>query len=93
MGGAERGPCLGITQLSLKAMEKIIKKENGGIMIELSQLMSEVKENNNEPPLIFLPILQQYHTIFSEPKEFPPSRQKDHAIILKEVGTNPVPLS
>lgn len=81
-------PSLGLTQIALQTMERILKKEKSGIMIELSQLLSGDKEGRNETPPNIQPILLRYQTIFFEPKELPPSRQRDH-ITLTE-GTNPV---
>ena len=44
-------PSLGVTQISLKAMERVLKKEkNNGVLVELSQLQEDRKAEMNEPP-------------------------------------------
>lgn len=63
-------------------MERILRKEKSDIMIELSQLLSRDKEGRNETPPNIQPILLQYQTMFSEPKELPPSHKRDNTITL-----------
>ena len=40
----KRGPSLGFTRISLKAIERVLKKEKQGILIELNQ----VQENQTK---------------------------------------------
>lgn len=83
-------PSLGFTQISLKAMERVLRKEKQGMLIEVNQVLNE------SSPVAFVSIdtkwqqvLDQYQQVFHAPKGLPPSRGMEHAITLKE-GTNPV---
>ena len=82
-------PSLAVTQISLKAIERIFRKEKKGILVELSQLISEKVTAIVLLSQHLLPIIHKYQAIYNDPKNLPPPRNKDHAIVLKE-GTNPV---
>lgn len=47
------------------------------------------KQRTNIPPACLQSLLNKFQSLFLEPKQLPPNRTHDHAIILKE-GTNPV---
>ena len=58
------------------------------MLIECTQMQGDTKPSTNLP-LFLQPTLQECKSVFSYPKNLPPPRHHDHAIILKE-GVNPV---
>lgn len=81
-------PSLGVTQISLKAMERILRKEKQGVWVEFNEIQTENKPSPI-PPGCLQSLLNKFKSLFLEPKQLPPNRTHDYAIILKE-GTNPV---
>lgn len=45
-------PSLGVTQISLMAMERISRKEKQGMIIEVNQITTLPTETHTEPPLL-----------------------------------------
>lgn len=82
-------PSLGVTQTSLRAMERILRKEKYGVLVELCQLQTKTDAPPNEPPSFLQPVLEKFQYLYTEPKSLPPTRPRDHAIVLKD-GTNPI---
>ena len=84
-----RDPSLGVTQISLKAMERMSRKEKHGVLIKVSHLQKNDKPAIHDPPSYLQPVLQHYQSFLSDPLSLPPVRQHDHAITLKD-GVNSV---
>lgn len=85
-------PALERTQISLKAIFRTLQKEKGGVVLELNQIEKNVIEDTTEPEEVLhflLTNLQKYDKVFHMPNGLPPSRDKEHAIVLKS-GSNPV---
>lgn len=78
-------------KISLKAMLRTIRKEKGGIWVEINEMEGMAEEQKIDPqiPGYIAPILQKYKGVFAESTGLPPPRGNEHAILLKE-GTNPV---
>lgn len=88
-------PSLVKSQISLKAMRRVLRKGNVGYWVECS--LMEGKElqtdfpsrGNKEIPEFLTGVLQKHSVVFEEPVGLPPTRGHEHAIILKE-GSDPV---
>lgn len=83
-------------------MLKTIRKEGGGILLELNQLDTNAIETGSRTsgelstseklkrtPEFLQSVISQHLQVFKTPAGLPPVRQHEHAIILKE-GSNPV---
>lgn len=83
-------PTLVRSQISLKAMIKVLQKEKQGYWVECNKLEAN-SASSREPsvPTFLGGVIEQYAKVFEEPKGLPPSRNREHAIVLKE-GSNPV---
>lgn len=78
-------------RISLKAMLKTLQITGEGIVVECNKLEAEgeeLQENNNEHPFLE-EVLQHYKQVFEMAIGLPPSREHEHAIVLRE-GCNPV---
>lgn len=79
---------LGKSLVTLRAMERELKRQGNGVLIELSQ--TEVKEEQIKTIPVFLKeTLGRFRSLFKEPKGLPPTRALEHQIMLKE-GTPPI---
>lgn len=86
-------PSLERSRVTLKSMMKVIKKVQGGLLIELARIEGHVQEADSEieasiPPELQL-ILRQHQQVFEMPMGLPPLRTQQHHITLKQ-GSNPV---
>ncbi|XP_022848903.1 uncharacterized protein LOC111371244 [Olea europaea var. sylvestris] len=70
-------------QGSVKAMVKAFKEGDQGVLIELGSLGVEGEESDGESPSSFTELLQQYRVVFEWPNTLPPSRSRDHSIVLQ----------
>ena len=78
------------TKVSLKAMIKTVRKEGGGLLVEVRQMeKSEDKAINPDIPMFLQPVLNKFGPVFKSTMGLPPYRGHEHAIVLKE-GSNPV---
>lgn len=64
-------------------MEKILRKEVLGGMIQVNWIQEDEPQESEELPRYVQKLLQQYAEIFREPKGLPPKRECDHSIPLK----------
>lgn len=73
-------PSLDCTRISLKAMLKTIRKEKGGIRIEINRMEKELEGydkkhtvgSGEEIPAYLAPVIQQHYVVFDEPRGLPP---------------------
>lgn len=88
-------PALVRAQISLKAMMKMLRKEKKGFMIECNHRDLTVAELGTKPqdegeiPEFLVATVENHERVFQEPKGLPPSRGREHSIVLK-AGSNPV---
>lgn len=87
-------PSLGRSKVSLKSMMKIIRKEQGGILVELNHIAKPdtgVEEGPipDDVPTEIKAVLSQYSEVFTMPPGLPPKRGQEHHIVMKE-GSDPV---
>ncbi|KAL4564788.1 hypothetical protein LXL04_028859 [Taraxacum kok-saghyz] len=81
-------PSLGRSQITLKAMERELKRGKGGLIVEFNN--SELENKPAIPtPRSLQRVIDQYQLIFSEPMGLPPQRHIEHQITLEE-GTPPI---
>ena len=80
-------PSLGKTLVSLKTMLKTIRKEGGGVLVEMNTLDGQVAAA--KIPTALEGVLAKFEGVFLMPEGLPPMRGHEHAISLKE-GTAPV---
>jgi len=87
-------PALSKAQVSLNTMEKLVKKERVGYLLELTTLF-EKAEGEEQPEEVYAEevshLLQKYKGVFEMPQSLPPVRNREHAITLQE-GSGPVNL-
>lgn len=88
-------PSLARSKVSLKAIMKTLRKEGGGLWLELNHVQvtgplteDESKETQKVPDFL-QGVLTKMASIFEPPVGLPPRRGHEHAIVLKE-GSNPV---
>lgn len=77
-------PSLCKSVASLKNLFKALQKDAEGYYVDLNELTVREEQEN----LDLQQLLEEFGTLFEEPKGLPPSRSHDHAIQLK-TGTNP----
>lgn len=87
-------PGLGRSKVSLKSMMKIIRKEQGGILVESNHVTETDTDSEGVVPIEGIPaeltaVLSQYSGVFTMPPGLPPNRGQEHHIITKE-GSDPV---
>ena len=80
-------PSLRRSKISLKAMLRVLRREGGGILVELNGIESCLETVAIPPALREL--CENYSDIFQSQIQLLPSREHDHSITLKE-GTNPI---
>lgn len=87
-------PSLTHTKISLKAMLRTIRKEGGGILVELNRMegkesTGQKREQDAKVPELLNPVLNRFQGVFEMPPGLPPKRGHEHSIVLKQ-GSNPV---
>lgn len=86
-------PTLVKTQISLKAMIRTLKKEKQGYWVEVNRMEAVTDDLAGQAkvqvPQFLADIVEGQKAVFAEPKGLPPSRGREHSILLKE-GSNPV---
>ncbi|XP_063935341.1 transposon Tf2-1 polyprotein isoform X1 [Daucus carota subsp. sativus] len=85
-------PTLIRSQVSLRAMRKLIRKEEGGYLVECTRMEVAVQGNHSslgDPPEFLNSTIQDFIQVFDTPQGLPRRRQHEHAIVLKE-GSDPV---
>ncbi|PKU62676.1 RNA-directed DNA polymerase [Dendrobium catenatum] len=75
--------------VSLKSLIKTIQEEGEGYLVELHSLEGASREEGGDIPLSVQPLIQEFEEVFQPPLGFPPPREQEHAIILRE-GVSPV---
>lgn len=85
---------LGRMGITLKAMIRTLRKERNGFLVEFNHLgVNSEQRRQSEDSCIIPPFLknvvQQHSKVFEMPKGLPPTRHRDHHIVLRE-GTDPV---
>ena len=87
-------PSLDKTLISLKAMLRTIKHEGQGVRVELRHLVADcvghqLKDSLEDYPTELAEIMGRFQQLFQLPKELPPNRGHEQAIVLRE-GAKPV---
>lgn len=83
-------PELSREPISLKSMEKVIKQEGGGYLLELTTLFEGAKRTGKRKyGGEVQPLLSEFQEVFEMPRGLPPNRNRAHAITLQE-GVSPV---
>lgn len=75
--------------VSLKSLWKAIGKEGEGMIVEFGGLQKDEIALSVQLPGPMEDLLSQYSQVFEEPTGLPPSRGKEHGIVLEE-GAKPV---
>lgn len=84
-------PSLGMHKVSLKSMMKMLRKERGGVLVELNQVEAPSMGGNDALSLEGIPdelktVLSQFASVFEMPEGLPPSRGLEHQIVTKQGG-------
>ena len=82
-------PSLHSAGVSLKSIWKTLEKEGEGIIVEFGGLQADEVGVPITVEQEWQPVLSRYAEVFQEPTGLPPSRGKEHAILL-ETGASPV---
>lgn len=80
-------PTLGTSLVSLKSLERELRRERQGVLVEFSN--TEVEGGTRSIPEFLQQVLGRFQDIFREPTGLPPPRHLEHQIILKD-GSAPV---
>lgn len=80
-------PSLCCSAVSVKALWRAAKQSGGGVMVEYNGASTVELEDQVPPDLV--PILDAFAGVFQEPQGLPPSRGREHAIVL-QTGASPV---
>ncbi|XP_010418862.1 PREDICTED: uncharacterized protein LOC104704478 [Camelina sativa] len=75
--------------VSLKALWKAVREEGEGVWVDYGSLHTELQKGETVTPAELQSLLEDFAQIFAEPQGLPPSREKEHTIILKP-GAEPV---
>lgn len=80
------------SQVSLRSMRKLIRKEEGSYLVECNRMVVAPTENQGsvvDIPEFLHSTIQAATRVFDKPQALPRQRQHEHAIVLKE-GSDPV---
>lgn len=80
-------PGLCSSEISYQALRKTLEQQEYGMVVECREVMA-VKEGRVVPNFLSS-VLKRFGQVFEEPEGLPPSRGKEHAIVLNQ-GSNPV---
>lgn len=73
------------SEISLKAMKKLLEQHEMSVLVECRELVADNKEEMKVPrPLRKL--VTEYAQVFEDPQGLPPSRSREHAITLTQVS-------
>lgn len=67
-------PSLERTMISLKAMLRVMRREKGGVMVELNGLGAESSGPEKEIPSFISSLVAHYDRVFEMPARLPPKR-------------------
>lgn len=81
-------PSLCNSEISLKALWKALERQGEGMIVEYCGLQADGGKETVLPEALE-PLLEEFAGIFKEPQGLPPSRGKEHAIMLT-TGASPV---
>ena len=76
-------PGLCCSAASLKSIWKTVQQGGEAMLIEYNGLQLEEEKGGGSIPQPLQNILKEYEEVFAEPHGLPPSRGKEHAIVLK----------
>lgn len=76
-------PRLCCSQISAKTLRKTMVVEEEAMLIEYYGMQLEERPLEGSLATRLTPVLEAYSQVFEEPKELPPSRGKEHAIVLR----------
>lgn len=76
-------PRLCCSQISAKTLRKTMEVEGEAMLIEYYGMQLEERPLQGSLATRLTPVLEAYSQVFEEPKELPPSRGKEHAIVLR----------
>lgn len=85
-------PSLSRTRISLKAIIRTIRKEGGGVLLELNVIKGDSGVSGSTGKAVtgeWKELIKEYESVFNMPMGLPPQRNREHAIVLKE-GSTPV---
>lgn len=82
-------PSLHSAAVSLKSIWRTMKREGEGMVIEFGGLQASAADTSVTTEPEWQDVTEQYTDVFQEPRGLPPSRGKEHAIVL-ETGASPV---
>ena len=77
-------PALCKTQVTLKALMRVVKGKEQGVLVEFINTKLSPKTKFVSIPEVVQGVLQQFHSMFDMPNGLPSSRGFEHAIVLKE---------
>ena len=81
-------PDLCSSEVTFKAMRKLLAQTEVDVVVECRALLPEEKGKQGAP-VAMQKLLTRFEQVFAEPKGLPPSRGREHAITLTQ-GSNPV---
>ncbi|KFK22447.1 hypothetical protein AALP_AAs52132U000100, partial [Arabis alpina] len=81
-------PSVCCAMVSMKGLWKALQHQGEGFIVEYGGLQSSGEPD--QPPSVLSSILTDFHQVFAEPQGLPPSRGREHAIVL---ATETAPVS
>lgn len=81
-------PDISSSEVSVKAMKKVLEQKELSVVVECRAMVAEPKEEKRVPKILTR-LLAHYSGVFEEPNGLPPPHDREHAITLTQ-GSNPV---
>ncbi|XP_019084456.1 PREDICTED: uncharacterized protein K02A2.6-like [Camelina sativa] len=78
-----RDPSLKNSAISFKALWKTVQQDGEGLFVEYAGIQASTEESEEGAPIYYRALLEEFSRVFSEPQGLPPSRGKEHSIVLK----------
>ncbi|KAL1212943.1 hypothetical protein V5N11_032912 [Cardamine amara subsp. amara] len=72
--------------VSLKSLWKTLRHEGEGLIVEYQECQTGEVEKSVATPRELRSVLREFAQVFEEPQGIPPSRGREHSIILKPVS-------